>query len=87
MNGFILLEKLYQWIIRQEETGSRVATIDILTYLQNELDYCGDEPSMSPRAPVQHQHSQPPMHFTSSGLVSSGSSSLMTAAHGPRSEH
>ncbi|GMH31629.1 hypothetical protein Nepgr_033473 [Nepenthes gracilis] len=80
-------EKLYQWIIRQQEAGSRVATIDILTYLQNELDYCGDEPSMSPRAPVQHQHSQPPMHITSSGLVSSGSSGLMTAAHSARSEH
>ncbi|GAB4861092.1 hypothetical protein Ancab_036250 [Ancistrocladus abbreviatus] len=82
------LEKLYQWIIRQQEEGSRVTTIDILNYLQGELDYCGDEPSMSPRAPVQHQYSQPPMNFPNSGLLaSSGSSGQTTAAHGLRSEH
>ncbi|KAK9748729.1 hypothetical protein RND81_02G076200 [Saponaria officinalis] len=60
------LEKLYNWILRQQETGERVATVDILTYLQNELDYSGDEPSMSPRAPVQH--------FTNSGFLVSGPS-------------
>ncbi|KAK7391221.1 hypothetical protein VNO78_19633 [Psophocarpus tetragonolobus] len=53
------LEKLYQWIWRQQESGSRVATVDILTYVQNELDYCGEELCMSPRAPQQHQQSQP----------------------------
>ena len=36
--------------------------------LQNELDYCGEEPSMSPRAPLQHQPSQPVMHVTNSGF-------------------
>ncbi|GMH22247.1 hypothetical protein Nepgr_024090 [Nepenthes gracilis] len=82
------LEKLYQWIIRQQEAGSRVTTIDILTYLQNELDCCGDEPSMSARASVEHRHSQPPVHFTNScHHDSSGSSDQTTAAHGTRSEH
>lgn len=28
------LEKLYHWILRQQEAGSRVTTVDILTYLQ-----------------------------------------------------
>ncbi|KAI6699716.1 hypothetical protein NL676_014040 [Syzygium grande] len=37
------LEKLYQWILRQQEEGSRVSTIDIIAYLQNELDYPADE--------------------------------------------
>lgn len=81
------LEKLYQWIRRQQEEGSRAATIDILNYIQNELDYCGEEPSMSPRAQVQHQHSQPAMHVSNLGFpVSSGSSGVTTAGQGIRSE-
>ncbi|CAK9188005.1 unnamed protein product, partial [Ilex paraguariensis] len=81
-------DKLYQWIRRQQEGGSRVTTIDILTYLQSELDYYGEEPSMSPRAPLQNQHSQPIMHGTNLGfLVSPGSSGAPAAAQGLRSEH
>ncbi|KAL9234150.1 hypothetical protein vseg_009051 [Gypsophila vaccaria] len=79
-------EKLYQWILRQQEAGARVTTPDILTYLQNELDSCGDEPSMSPRAPVQHHHPQAPTHLASSGFSVSGSSAQTTAAHVPRPE-
>jgi len=84
------LEKLYHWIRRQQEEGSRVATVDILNYVQNELDYCAEESSMSPRAPVQHQQSQPAVHVTNSGFpVSSGSSGLTVTAAGQgiRSEH
>ncbi|KAF9593555.1 hypothetical protein IFM89_024173 [Coptis chinensis] len=33
------LEKLYEWILRQQEESSRVTTSDIFSYLQNELDY------------------------------------------------
>ncbi|KAJ0041198.1 hypothetical protein Pint_27031 [Pistacia integerrima] len=50
------LEKLYQWILRQQEEGSRVTTVDIAAYLQNELEYGAEEPPMSPRLPIQHQH-------------------------------
>ncbi|XP_050269343.1 uncharacterized protein LOC126713598 isoform X2 [Quercus robur] len=82
------LEKLYQWIRRQQEEGSRVTTVDILNYIQNELDYCGEEPSMSPRVPVQHQYSQPVTNFMNSGFpISSGSSCPTTAVQGIRSEH
>lgn len=82
------LEKLYQWILRQQEGGSRVNTVDILTYLQTELDYCGEEPSVSPRAPPQNHHSQSTMHSTNSGfLVSSGSSGAPNAAQGFQTEH
>ncbi|KAL0015731.1 hypothetical protein SO802_002800 [Lithocarpus litseifolius] len=81
-------EKLYQWIRRQQEEGSRVTTVDILNYIQNELDYCGEEPSMSPRVPVQHQYSQPVTNFMNSGFpISSGSSCPTTAVQGIRSEH
>ncbi|KAK3211611.1 hypothetical protein Dsin_016317 [Dipteronia sinensis] len=52
------MEKLYQWILRQQEEGSRVSTVDIVNYLQNELEYGAEEPPMSPRLPIQHQHSQ-----------------------------
>ncbi|CAJ1976901.1 unnamed protein product [Sphenostylis stenocarpa] len=61
------LEKLYQWIRRQQEGGSRIAIVDILGYIQNELDYCGEELCMSPRAPLQHQQSQPLVHATVTG--------------------
>lgn len=60
---------------------------NILIFLQNELDYSGEEPSMSPRTPHQHQNSQP-IQFTNSGfVVSSGTSGPTTAAQGTRSEH
>ncbi|XP_054787471.1 uncharacterized protein LOC129293493 [Prosopis cineraria] len=82
------LEKLYQWIWRQQEGGSRVAPVDILSYIQNELDYCGEEPSMSPRAPLQHQQSQPLMHVNSAGFpVTPGSSGQTVIAQGLRSEN
>ncbi|XP_071722273.1 uncharacterized protein [Rutidosis leptorrhynchoides] len=48
------LEKLYQWILRKQEEGTRVATVDIFAYLQNELDYSIEEPPpASPRVPFQ----------------------------------
>ncbi|XP_040998374.1 uncharacterized protein LOC121244383 [Juglans microcarpa x Juglans regia] len=88
------LEKLYQWIRRQQEEGSRVLTVDIINYLQNELDYSGEEPSMSPRAPVQqhHQQSQPAMQgfqasSVSTGLTTAGQGAATTAGQGIRSEH
>ncbi|KAK7358893.1 hypothetical protein VNO77_00833 [Canavalia gladiata] len=51
------LEKLYQWILRQQQEGSRVTTIDIVAHLQNELEYGAEESPMSPR-----QNSQTAMH-------------------------
>ncbi|KAL8168269.1 hypothetical protein V2J09_009768 [Rumex salicifolius] len=49
------LEKLYQWILKQQEEGASVADFDIIAYLQHELDYGIREPSMSPRPPQQQQ--------------------------------
>ncbi|XP_021737644.1 uncharacterized protein LOC110704168 [Chenopodium quinoa] len=79
------LEKLYQWILRQQEAGGRAGTVDILTYIQNELDYCGDESSMSPRAPVPHHNSQAPANFANTGFLVSGPSA-QTPAQSTRSE-
>lgn len=80
------LEKLYQWILRQQEGGSRVTTGDVLSYLQTELDYSGEEPPISPRAPGQHQHLQS-VHFANSGMiVPTGSSGLPPSVQGFRSE-
>ncbi|GKU95177.1 hypothetical protein SLEP1_g8570 [Rubroshorea leprosula] len=71
------LEKLYQWILRQQEEGSRVATVDVVAYLQNELEYGTEEPAMSPRMPFQHQqHSQTATYLNNIGSpVSSNPSS------------
>ncbi|KAL9323855.1 hypothetical protein ACSQ67_008712 [Phaseolus vulgaris] len=80
------LEKVYQWIWRQQEGGSRVGTVDVLNYIQSELDYC-EEPSMSPRAPLQHHQSQPTMHVPSLGFpVISASFGQTIAAQGLRAE-
>ncbi|KAG7025059.1 hypothetical protein SDJN02_13882, partial [Cucurbita argyrosperma subsp. argyrosperma] len=56
---------------------------------QNELDYCGEEPSMSPRAAAvhQHQHAQPTMQFTNSSFPASGLSAQATTGQGSRTEH
>ncbi|CAJ1953190.1 unnamed protein product [Sphenostylis stenocarpa] len=80
------LDKLHQWIWRQQEGGSRVGTVDVLNYIQNELDYCGEEPSMSPRAPLQHHQSQPAMHVPSLEPVLSASFGQTIAAQGLRTE-
>uniref|UniRef100_A0A7N0T8Z4 Holocarboxylase synthetase n=1 Tax=Kalanchoe fedtschenkoi TaxID=63787 RepID=A0A7N0T8Z4_KALFE len=45
------LEKLYQWILTQEEERSRVAPVDILAYVQNEIEYGLEDPPVSPRVP------------------------------------
>ncbi|KAE8655899.1 putative S-acyltransferase [Hibiscus syriacus] len=80
------LEKLYQWILRQQEEGSRATTIDIVAYLQNELEYGGEELPMSPRLPLQHMHSQTPTQLNSLGAhVSSNPLSSAITGQGVRS--
>ncbi|XP_058188813.1 uncharacterized protein LOC131306536 [Rhododendron vialii] len=78
------LEKLYQWILIQQEGGSRVNTNDILNYLQTELDYSGEEPSMSPRLPHQNHHPQSTMHGFP---FSSGPSGASNPGSGFQTEH
>ncbi|KAG7983006.1 hypothetical protein I3843_04G082100 [Carya illinoinensis] len=80
------LDKLYQWVLRQQEEGSRVTTMDIVSYLQNELEHGADEPPMSPRLPFQNQHAQNAMHPTILGSpVSSGPFRIAKVGHGVRS--
>ncbi|CAF1747147.1 hypothetical protein F2Q70_00003235 [Brassica cretica] len=76
------LEKLYQWIWRQQEGGSRVTSMDIINYIQNELECCTEEPPISPRA----QPTQPAMNVTNSGLMASSGTSCPTAVPVVRSE-
>ncbi|KAE7998215.1 hypothetical protein FH972_002781 [Carpinus fangiana] len=80
------LDKLYQWILRQQEEGSRVTTVDIVTYLQNELEYGADEAPVSPRVSFQNQHAQNAMLLSNlGGPVSSGPFGAATVAQGVRS--
>ncbi|XP_068653073.1 uncharacterized protein [Aristolochia californica] len=84
------MEKLYQWILRQHEEGSRVVSgADLVAYLQHELDYGGEEASMSPRMQLQHQHHQPTTHFSNSSSqhVSSGSFGQAAVGLGTRAVH
>lgn len=55
--------------------------------LQNELDYSGKEPSMSPRAQNRHQHSQATPQLMSSGISVSSGPSGQSTGQGTRSEH
>ncbi|XP_054821838.1 uncharacterized protein LOC129320415 [Prosopis cineraria] len=75
------LEKLYQWILRQEEEGSRAATIDIVSYLKNELEYGTEESPMSPRLPFHQQQFQIAMH-TNTISASIPSNALAAAVTG-----
>ncbi|XP_007048173.2 PREDICTED: uncharacterized protein LOC18611711 [Theobroma cacao] len=80
------LEKLYQWILRQQEEGSRVTTVDVVAYLQNELEYGGEEPPMSPRLPLQHPHSQTATQLNNLvGPISSNPFSSAMVGQGVRS--
>ncbi|KAI4365486.1 hypothetical protein MLD38_021467 [Melastoma candidum] len=63
------LEKLYHWMLRQQEEGARVSTMDIVSYLQNELEAGLGDVSMSPRVPAHHQHSQTAMHSLGPGVL------------------
>lgn len=80
------LEKLYHWILRGQESESRATVADIFNYLQNELDYGGDEVSMSPATQYQHQpHAQQQNQFSVTNTqTSSGVVGLATVGQGPR---
>ncbi|KAE8665987.1 TSL-kinase interacting protein 1-like isoform X1 [Hibiscus syriacus] len=79
------LEKLFQWILRQQEEGTRVTTADIVAHLQNELEYGAEESPMSPR-PSFHQSPQPATHMNaSSASLLSTPISASTIGQGARS--
>jgi len=78
-SGFCLCVLIITWLYLKLSNA--------VVMMQNELDYCGEEPSMSPRTPHQHQNSQPIPSTNSTFLVSSGSSGLPATGQGTRSEH
>ncbi|XP_071693904.1 uncharacterized protein [Rutidosis leptorrhynchoides] len=74
------LEKLYQWISKQDAEGLRVTSEDILAYIEAELDSSVEEPQIGPRTTQQNQqHTQ-----VSNPFINSGSSSV---SPGFRSDH
>ncbi|KAK6150545.1 hypothetical protein DH2020_015477 [Rehmannia glutinosa] len=80
------MEKLNNWILRQQEDGVRVMPGDIVAYVQNEIDHGLEEPPSSPRLPFQQQQTQTPMQSTHSGIpVSSNAFGPATAVQGLRS--
>ncbi|CAI9758285.1 unnamed protein product [Fraxinus pennsylvanica] len=81
------LEKLYNWILRQQEDGARVTTGDIFANIQNELGYGTEEPPSSPRLQFQQQQqSQTAMQSTNTGVqVCSNSFGPATVGQGLRS--
>uniref|UniRef100_A0A1J3G6M8 Uncharacterized protein n=1 Tax=Noccaea caerulescens TaxID=107243 RepID=A0A1J3G6M8_NOCCA len=60
------MEKLYQWIVRQEEEGTRLSTVDITTYLQNELEYEPEETAIPFPMQEFHQHHFAPPNVNTS---------------------
>ncbi|EPS71131.1 hypothetical protein M569_03625, partial [Genlisea aurea] len=47
------MEKLHDWILREQENGTRLTTGNILEYIQNGIDYGTDE-----APPYQQQQQQ-----------------------------
>uniref|UniRef100_A0A0D3EQP9 Uncharacterized protein n=1 Tax=Oryza barthii TaxID=65489 RepID=A0A0D3EQP9_9ORYZ len=75
-----LAEKLHQWILRKHEEESRLTVADIMSHIQHELDYGGNDPHVSPRV---HQHSANP--FANSSIQpSAGSYGQATVGFAPR---
>ncbi|XP_077247747.1 uncharacterized protein LOC143887548 isoform X1 [Tasmannia lanceolata] len=60
------LEKLHQWIMRRQEEGPRVNVADIVAYLQNELNYGGEDALMPP--PPQNPNSNAQMLFSTPSI-------------------
>ena len=79
------LEKMYQWILRQQQDGMRVTTIDIVSHLQNELEYGSEEsPSpVSPRHSIQ-QNSQAANQTNIGAAISSNAFGSTVAGQGIR---
>ncbi|PWA46437.1 hypothetical protein CTI12_AA508230 [Artemisia annua] len=67
------LEKLYQWISKQDAEGLRVTSGDILAYIEAELDSSVDDPPIPPRISSQQnqQHTQ-----VTNPFINSSSSSM-----------
>ncbi|XP_077247755.1 uncharacterized protein LOC143887548 isoform X2 [Tasmannia lanceolata] len=59
-------EKLHQWIMRRQEEGPRVNVADIVAYLQNELNYGGEDALMPP--PPQNPNSNAQMLFSTPSI-------------------
>ncbi|XP_031110450.1 uncharacterized protein LOC116014518 [Ipomoea triloba] len=82
------LEKLYNWILRQQEDGAKVTTADIVAYVQNELDYGAEETPPSPRSSFQEQQPQITMHLPNGGFpVNPNPFCPASAPQGLRSGH
>ncbi|KAF3781985.1 hypothetical protein EJ110_NYTH21134 [Nymphaea thermarum] len=78
------MEKLYEWILKQHEEGSRVTAADVIAYLQKELDYDLEETS-SPESQMYQHSSQPQMmHSDSDSLICAGG---QTFPRGARPTH
>ncbi|KAG1330075.1 Holocarboxylase synthetase [Cocos nucifera] len=81
------LEKLHLWILRQHEEGAIVTAAEVVAYLQNEIDYGGEDASMSPRLQFPN-HPQTTMHFMNTNIqASSGVSGPATVVIAPRTGH
>ncbi|XP_062028449.1 uncharacterized protein LOC133744336 [Rosa rugosa] len=80
------LDKIYQWIRSTQQGGSRVTTDNVLSYLQNELGYCGDEATQAicrRVLPVQYQHTHTNVQFTNSAFPPSFNDSSMDIHDSP----
>lgn len=78
------LEKLYQWIIKRHEEGSRVmTTADIVEHIEKEIDYGGDDAVISARLHFQQQLCQSAPHLANSP----GFAGLNTHGVPPRTSH
>ncbi|URD76073.1 hypothetical protein MUK42_04828 [Musa troglodytarum] len=63
----LVLDKLCQWILSQDELGSRLTVADIATHIQNEMDFEVENPSTSSILEFQQQ-TQSTMHFMNSSV-------------------
>ncbi|XP_051140717.1 uncharacterized protein LOC127258106 [Andrographis paniculata] len=73
------LEKLYAWMLRQQEIGARLMPGDVFAYVQNEFNYGAEEPppQQQPHGTMQSTtHSANPMFSNASGPAAIGQQGL-----------
>ncbi|CAM8883914.1 hypothetical protein QQ045_008009 [Rhodiola kirilowii] len=73
------LEKLYQWILQQEEERSRLTPVDIQAYIQNEIECELEDPPVSPRVP-SYQHPQVDLQLNNLTASITGAATIGQAA-------
>ncbi|KQJ98198.1 hypothetical protein BRADI_3g35410v3 [Brachypodium distachyon] len=73
---------LYKWILRQDENGLRITVSDVVSHIEHEIEYGGEDPLVSPRSQCTVQSFQASMHIPNTSNQQASPSLLAQAIPG-----